>query len=369
METLLWSYLAVSFLLWCLAWAMFARFRFVPALGQGAPQPRVIVSIIIPARNEEENLSLLLPSLSAQEFLPLEVLVVDDHSSDDTAEVAAKFGATVIAGKSLPEGWFGKPWACQQGADAARGDWFLFLDADLTLEHEGLMRIAALARDPSAVYSVCPYHRIKKGYEELSSFFNSIMILGINAFTLKRNNASGIGLFGQAMFVSRANYEKVGGHRAVKREVLENFHLSRRFRKLGISCRCFLGKGTLSMRMFPGGIRHLISGWSKGFISGADNTARTAMFGISIWLSGLIMICIAMTFFPVVGTELQFATVGLYLAGIFQCLFVFRKIGNFSVFNALLFPIALVFYQTIFFLALRRKKTGGQIQWKGRDVN
>ncbi len=369
MEAFLWSYLAVSSLLWFFAWAMFARLRFVPALKHDALQPGVTVSIIIPARNEEDNLSLLLPSLSSQEFLPFEVLVVDDDSSDTTAEVAAKFGATVIAGKSLPEGWFGKPWACQQGADAARGDWFLFLDADLTLEHEGLLRIAALARDPSAVYSVCPYHRIKRGHEELSSFFNAIMILGINAFTLKRNKASGIGLFGQAMFVSREHYEKVGGHRAVKREILENFRLSRRFRELGISCCCFLGKGTLSMRMFPGGFRDLVTGWSKGFISGASNTARTALIGISLWLSGLIMICIATIFFPVVGTELKFAIFGLYLVGTFQCLFVFKKIGNFSVFNALMFPISLVFYQAIFFLALRRKRTGGYIQWKGRDVD
>jgi 4,4'-diaponeurosporenoate glycosyltransferase len=368
MEAFLWSYLAVTFLLWFLAWAMFARFRTVPVPERGAPLPGVRVSVIIPARNEEDNLSRLLPSLSAQEFRPLEILVVDDHSTDGTAAVAAGFGATVLSGQALPEGWFGKPWACHQGAAAAKGDWFLFLDADLTLEPEGLQRIAALARNGNAVYSICPYHRIKNWYEELSAFFNSVMVLGMNAFTLKGEAASGIGLFGQAMFLSRESYEKSGGHSSVKREVLENFHLSRRFRELGIVCRCFLGKGTISMRMFPGGVADLIAGWSKGFVSGAGNTARTALIGISIWLSGLIMICISATFSPMAGPEVRIAIAGLYLAGFFQCLFVFKKTGNFSVLNALVFPVALVFYQVVFFRAVRRKKSGGQIQWKGRDV-
>lgn len=372
MDLFIWIFLALTLSFWIASWAMFLRFRFVPTVAppdeemiSGIP---VRISIIIPARNEEDNLSRLLPSLASQSVAPHEILVVNDHSTDRTGIVAESHGARVIDGHNLPEGWYGKPWACQQGADAASGDWLLFLDADVVMEEASLRRISALAQEDGTVHSICPYHRVRRLHEELSAFFNVIMLLGMNAFTLKGDAASGIGLFGQAMFLSRRTYDLVGGHSRVRREVLENFHLSRHFREAGVVCRCYLGRGTLSMRMFPGCWRDLVTGWGKGFVSGADNTARSAVVGISIWLSGLIMATIALTFLPLAGTEARFAVGALYLLAALQCVFVFRSAGSFSLFNALLFPVALAFYQLVFFQALRRRKTGGQVQWKGRDV-
>lgn len=368
MDLFIWIFLGLTFLFWLGGWAMFLRFRFVPVVADAAANPGVKISVIIPARNEEENLSRLLPSLARQVSIPHEIIVVDDHSADRTGELAVEHGATLITGKPLPQEWHGKPWACQQGADAATGDWLLFLDADTEVEPGGLLRIGALAAHGEAVHSICPHHRVRELYEELSAFFNVIMLLGMNAFTARGDTAPGVGLFGQAMFLSRRHYDAIGGHREVKREVLENFHLSRHFSNAGIPCRCYLGKGTLSMRMFPGGYRGLVSGWSKGFVSGADNTPRSAMAGISVWLSGLIMITIALTFLPLAGNEARLGIAALYLLGVFQCLFVFKHAGNFRILNAVLFPVALFFYQAVFFQALRRRKTGGKIQWKGRDV-
>lgn len=369
MDLFLWIFLGLTFLFWLGGWSVFLRFREVPAVDASLPPPQVKLSIVIPARNEEENLSRLLPSLRDAAFSPHEVLVVDDHSGDRTAEVARCLGATVISGSDLPEGWYGKPWACQQGADAATGDWLLFLDADLVVAPGGLRRLAALAaEDSNEVHSVGPYHRIERPYEELSAFFNAIMILGMNAFTPKGPQAREIGLFGQAMLLSKASYATVEGHHRVKAQVLENFHLSRHFREAGIACRCYLGKGTLAMRMFPGGLGDLVAGWSKGFVSGAGNTPRGAMIGISAWLSGLIMITIALSFLPLAEFYQRLVIGKLYLLGGVQCLYVFRHSGNFGFFNALLFPVSLLFYQTVFFRALRRKKTGGKVSWKGRDV-
>ncbi len=368
MDLFIWIFLTLTLTCWMAGWGMFLRFRGVPAAGPGTPLPQVNISIVIPARNEEENLSRLLPSLSKQDFAPHEVIVVNDHSDDRTGAVAEAHGALVVTGKELPEDWYGKPWACQQGADAATGDWLLFLDADVVMDSDGLQRIAALARDESSVHSICPYHRIGRLYEELSVFFNVIMLLGMNAFTAKGGAAKGIGLFGQAMFLSRRNYDLVGGHARVRREVLENFHLARFFREAGVACRCYLGKGTLSMRMFPGGWRDLVAGWSKGFVSGADNTALSAMVGISIWLSGLIMTGVALTFLPMAGSEARLGIALIYALGAIQCLYVFKRAGNFSFLNAFFFPVTLAFYQWVFFQAIRRRRSGGQIKWKGRHV-
>lgn len=368
MDAFLWIFLALTLLFWLGGWTVFLRLREVPHEGEQTT-PELKLSIVVPARNEEDNLSRLLPSLNDPAFPPHEILVVDDHSSDRTADIARSHGATVVSGAGLPDGWYGKPWACQQGAGAAGGDFLLFLDADLVVEAGGLRKLAGLAaKEPDAVHSVCPYHRIERPFEELSSFFNAVMVLGMNAFTPKGADAGEIGLFGQAMLLSKKNYEAVGGHQRVKAQVLENFHLSHHFREAGIACRCYLGKSTLAMRMFPGGFRDLVAGWSKGFVSGAGNTPRGAMVGISSWLSGLIMITIALALIPFADLYQRLFIGKLYLLGVIQCLHVFRHTGNFSPLNALLFPVTLFFYQFVFFRALRRKKAGAKVSWKGRDV-
>lgn len=364
-------FVGLSFLCWLGGWAVTVRFRGVPQLVHGADalDPEITLSIIIPARNEEENLGRLLPSVREQEWTAHEIIVVDDRSEDATAALAREHGAMVVEGRPLPEGWYGKPWACTQGAEAASGDWLLFLDADTVLQPGGLRRIASLSRQREAVHSICPYHVVRKPYEQLSAFFNVIMLIGTNAFTWKGSEAREIGLFGQSLFLSRKQYEAVGGHEPVKREVLENFQLSRHFGAAGFRRQCYLGRGVISMRMFPDGWRQLVAGWSKGFLSGAASTPRSALVGTSLWLSGLIMGAIAVTFLPLVSTSSALLIGGFYVACLIQCLVFFRKAGGFRFLTAALYPVALAFYLVVFFGAALRKKKGGTIQWKGRDVD
>jgi cellulose synthase/poly-beta-1,6-N-acetylglucosamine synthase-like glycosyltransferase len=93
----------------------------IPALKKGKNLNNLShkLSILIPARNEEKNLGQLLPSLARQTLKPHEIIVIDDHSEDATAEVARKAGCIVMRSKDLPEGWTGKPWACWQGTQKA----------------------------------------------------------------------------------------------------------------------------------------------------------------------------------------------------------------------------------------------------------
>ena len=368
MEVSLWIVTGLSFLCWLGSWVMCARFRRVPAgtgerRGQGSPR----ISIVIPARNEERNIGLLLDSL--KESGAHEIIVVDDQSEDGTAEVAARGGAHVISGEEPPEGWLGKPWACHQGSRIATGDWFLFLDADTRFVAGGFSRLVRLAGGKPMVHSVCPYHSVRDLYEQLSAFFNVTMILGINAFTLKGAAARDIGLFGQVMLVSREHYDHVEGHTLVKAQVLENFHLSRHFSAAGISSRCWLGRNTIVMRMFPGGLRDLVAGWSKGTVSGASNTAGAALLGVSAWMSGLFMSAVPVCFAFLASPVLAAVMLGLYLLWVLQCGYLFRAAGRYWLLTALAFPVGLVFYQLVFFQALWRKRKGGTIKWKGRHVS
>ena len=120
------------------------------------------VSIVIPARNEEKTLPILLASLKNQRFTADEVIVIDDNSEDKTRQVAVNEGARVIQSKPLPEKWMGKPWACYQGAKVAKGEILIFLDADTSIEKDGLKRIIDTYLKNDGVISIQPYHKTKR---------------------------------------------------------------------------------------------------------------------------------------------------------------------------------------------------------------
>lgn len=328
------------------------------------------LSLIIPARNEQDNIPVILGSLRLQELKPLEVIVVDDNSTDRTKEIALSFGATVVDSKPLPDGWTGKNWACHQGAKSAKGEIFLFLDADTKLESDGLLKIIATFEDSKGVVSICPYHKIKKVYENLSSFFNIIMMAGSNAFTFKANNASNKGLFGQCMILSKDDYEKVGGHEAVKGKILENFFLSQKFSENLIPTRCYGGKGTISMRMFPRGLADLMRGWSKAFASGAGNTQKIILVATILWISGGIIAFIlpVYVFYQNYGIGFKIVWPCIYLLYVIQILWMVRRIGAFSFLTGILFPVHLVFYNIVFAKSLFSLIFMKKVKWKDRDV-
>ncbi|MGE9271185.1 MAG: glycosyltransferase family 2 protein, partial [Verrucomicrobiales bacterium] len=324
------------------ATGLFFRLRFLPD-GSSGGDDEIQISVIVPARNEGANLAKLLSSLAKQELRAHEVLVVDDQSEDDTAKVAAEWGARVVSGAKLPRGWYGKPWACHQGAKEARGTWLLFLDADVELEPLALRRLTGVAAmAPTAVISVCPWHRIESSYEELSVFFNLLMLGGIGAFTWRGNRARGIGLFGQSMMLSKELYGRLGGHESVKSQILENLCFSKRCEDLGVTRYCFAGRGGVSMRMFSSGFGEMVQSWAKGFSSGAGIVPPVAMGLSVVWLTGLMMVTLASMLSPL--AEEKWMVLGAYLATLPMMVFLFRRVGRFSFLNAVLFPFSLTFY-------------------------
>ncbi|MEI6085177.1 MAG: glycosyltransferase [Verrucomicrobiota bacterium] len=304
------------------------------------------LTIIIPARNEEHNLPVLLRSINAQSSRPLEVLVVDDGSTDCTAAVAREFGATVIASQSLPDGWRGKTWACHQGAQAARGELLLFLDADAWFESDGLAKV--LANYTDGAFSVGPYHAVRKPYEQLSAFFNLVM----TASTVPG------GLFGAMLLVDSESYRRVGGHAAVQGRTLENFFLAALFRKAGIPARSVTGKRMLAFRMYPNGLRELVEGWTKGFASGAGQTPKPRLLLLVVWMIVLML--------PVVLLPFTVWAAVAYLFCAAHVAWVSRRVGAFRWYTAALYPIPLIFFFVVF--ARSALRSGKQVTWKGRAI-
>ncbi len=345
--------LVAAALLWSAGFVLLLRLRShttAQPSGMGAGLQDQ-VSIIIPARNEAHNLPCLLKSLAAQSLQPLEVIVVNDGSTDDTAEVARRHGATVMISRPLPEDWRGKTWACHQGAEAASGATLCFVDADTRFgQPDGLQRL--LASWPGGAYSVCPWHAVERAWEHLSLFFNLNMVLG----TVPD------GLFGQLLLIDKESYWKTGGHEKVRDKVLENFRLAGHCREAGVPVNSAAGRGIISFRMYPGGMREMIEGWTKGFASGAGQTPGHVLGMIIGWFTGLMLICIGLF-----ASGFTWPWMVLYLMATLQVGIFARRVGDFRWWLAPLFPAALVFFFWLFARSARR--SGKPVSWKGREIH
>lgn len=356
--------LIVTLALWCAGWIVIGRIRCCASCPSSQPVPGAQLSIIIPARNEEQNLPILLRSLAAQSVRPREIMVVNDASTDRTAEVAREFGAQVLTSQPLPEGWRGKTWACHQGAQAVTGELLLFLDADTWFEPEGLRRVLAEFQTAGGgVFSVAPHHAVRLFHEQFSAFFNIVMLSGTAAFTLWGDRLVPRGLLGQFMLIEHAAYQLAGGHEAVKGRILENFWLAEQLRAAGVPLRCRSGRGVFSFRMYPQGWRELVDGWTKGFASGASQTPLPILLLIIAWMIGLMTAPLGLAF---AGNPLLWlAAYGLCLV---QVAWLLRCVGNFHWGTALFYPVPLIFYFIVFTLSVLRSRPNQTVAWKGRQI-
>ena len=351
--------------LWCLGFLFLFRIPACRAADPGRPLPSF--AIIVPARNEERNLPVLLGSIARQDAAPAEVIVVDDGSTDQTARVAAEHKARVLAPEPAPPGWRGKNWACYQGARAASAELLIFADADTRFEDGGLRRILNAYLDGEGVLSIGAYHRVERPYEELSAFFNLIMTASTGAFTVFGEKRRPNGLFGPFLMLDRNTYFSMGGHERVRDKILENFHLGAVFRGGGVRTRCLGGRGAFTMRMYPDGLESLVAGWSKAFADGAAQTPPLLLLLITAWLSGgmasALMLVWALfhthapAFAPAMLTYLLFAA---------QIHWMLRRIGSFRAATAWLYPIPMVFYFCVFTRSALLSALGRPVSWKGR---
>ncbi|MFO7782132.1 MAG: glycosyltransferase family 2 protein [Spirochaetia bacterium] len=353
-------------ILWLLGFLFLFRVPTLPA-ADGRSLPRV--SIIIPARDEARNLPVLFTSIEQQSLRPLETIVVDDHSQDETAQISRARGARVVTPPPLPEGWLGKNHACWQGAAAARGELFVFLDADTRLEDDGLRRLIETQVVRGGFVSVQPYHRMETAYERLSAFFAFIVMGGIRAFTILGGRLPPRGLFGPAIACRREDYFSIDGHRAVKAAVLEDVELGRTAAEAGYGLHCFAGRGSISFRMYPGGLRDLVDGWTKNFALGAAGTGVVMILLVTAWMAGAGVAIRLLVAGSLAETPPRLLLgLAAYLLYVVQIHFMQVRIGNFGFLSAVLYPFTLLFFMVIFVRSLQLTWLKQTVRWKGRDI-
>jgi chlorobactene glucosyltransferase len=197
------------------------------------PKPAPLISVLIPARNEEENIENCLKSLQKQDYPNFEVLVLDDNSKDRTAELVERMAAKdgrikLIKGQPLPPGWAGKPFACYQLAEKAKGSWYLFVDADTTHAPHMLRSTLALALElKPSLLSGFPRQMAESIPEKIGIPLMYFVIMSwLPLWWLHRHIGRRPSLtIGQFILFPREEYWRIGGHLVVKDRILEDVWL------------------------------------------------------------------------------------------------------------------------------------------------
>ncbi len=266
------------------------------------PEFPPLVSVIVPARNEARHIERCVRSLLGSHYPALEVIVVDDHSTDGTGDLARTAGhgdarLSVVVPPPLPEGWFGKPWACWIGAKAARGELLLFTDADTTHAPDLLPRaVRALRGGGFGLLSVAGAQEMVSFWERVVlpvPFFFLLLRFGGTAAIERARRPQDVIANGQCFLVARAAYDVAGGHFAVRDQVAEDLRIAQRFHAKGQRVGVRLGVAQLSTRMYSS-LRTLVNGWAKNVYAGGrhmipPNPVARALYGPALVLGPLAM--------------------------------------------------------------------------------
>ena len=322
------------------------------------------LSVIIPARNEEDNLPRVLRSLAQQQPAPHEIFVIDDASTDNTATIAREAGARVVPAGPLPTGWTGKNHACNQGALHATGKLLLFMDADTWLETGALACILKTWLDGRGALSIGAFHHVHKLFESFSAFFNMVMTLSMNSFSIGSNPMHANGLFGPFLLLTFDDYQRCGGHAAVKEHILENMHLAKILQQHNIPARNYGGRDMLSIRMYPSNLLDLVNGWSKAFATGAGCTPPGLLLLIIAWLSAAASACVLLLLSLFSSSWSLPLWSLIYLLFATQTAWNLKRIGTFPLSTSIAYPIPLFFFFAVFtYASIAPNKT-----WKQRSV-
>ena len=247
-----------------------------PDLKDFAPRTGRRLSVIIPARNEEAVIERCVRSILRSTYSPLEILVVDDRSTDATAPIVERLAredarVKLIRGEPLPDGWYGKPWACVQGYRAATGELLCFTDAD-TIHAPALLAhsVGALEATGAGLFTVMPTQLMLTAAERLVLPQIGYLLVAryhparVNAATSARDVIAN----GQFILMPRAAYERVGTHERVKHEVAEDLALAQESVRAGEKLVMAYALDLMQVRMYTDWA-HLREGWSKNLYLGA----------------------------------------------------------------------------------------------------
>ena len=358
-----------------------SRSRTLDEVPDESPADAPLVSVIVPARNEARNIAACARSILSTTYPSIELIVVDDRSEDETGAIARSVAREderlrVLDAPPLPEGWFGKQWACATGARQARGTILLFTDADTRHAPDLLPRAMRVMRARGAdLVSVM-------GRQELGTFWERVIQPQVFTILLaryggtERVNESRSAVHkianGQFLATTREAYDAVGGHESVRDNVAEDLALAQRYFAAGKRTVLVIGLEQLSTRMYES-FGEIVRGWMKNVFAGGRHAAPGGRLGRLFTPVGLLVapMFILAPAIALIAALLGVGPPGLLTASLVAVAaelgfwaIVYRGFSRMSPLWALTFPLGASVLLYIFVRALAR---GSRVEWKGRE--
>ena len=333
-----------------------------------------LISILIPARNEEKNIGWCLNSLLKQDYKNIEILILNDNSTDRTAAIIESFSkkdkrVKLYHGKPLAKGWLGKSFACQQLSEHAKGEYFLFVDADtLHFPNSVASSVACLLNFDIDALSVFAKQIMVTLHERMMVPNGNFMIMGFMPIALirKSRNALFCTAIGQFILFKRDVYKTIGGHESVKGEILEDVHISKQVKRCGYKFMIFDGRSSLYCRMYHN-FREVVHGYTKVLFSAFDYNVfmiSIAFIGLAaIYLIPFIMLPLAIFFsWPIVITNVIILQVMFVM--ITKIMFAFRY--KISAVDIILHPLSIIYLLSMAVNSVYQFRYNIGVYWKGR---
>jgi len=349
-------------------------FRKPRAFATAANQPDLPrISVLVPARDEAENIEACVRSLLALNYPNFEVIVLDDHSSDDTYTILCRlrdqdYRLRVLIGADLPPDWYGKPFACWQLANAASGGLLLMTDADCVFAPDALLLALGARQEHNAdVVSLVPDLRCEGFWEKLLIPIQYFVIFAFLPTPLIRATpfpwfAAANGAF---LFLSRETYFAVDGHRAVRQQMAEDVKFAQHIKRSGKSLWYGDGSRTYFVRMYEG-FDALWAGFSKNLFPAFSHNLLLLTWIVFL----LVNLFVLPPFFALWGAVIGAAWVGLPLStylGLAAVRFgLTLRFGRDTGGYALLNPLAWGMVIGIALSSAYRSVSGQGNAWKGR---
>lgn len=232
-----------------------------------------LVSVLVPARNEEKNILKCLQGILKQDYKNIEVIVLDDNSTDNTANLVSSVQSDkikLIKGKELQNGWLGKNWACYQLAQNAVGNYLLFIDADVEVKSEVISSaVAEMNESNASLISIFPTQIIKSiGEHLIVPLMNWLLLTFLPLkFVYSLNNKAFVAANGQFMLWKRDDYFRIGNHEIVKDKVVEDMELARVIKNKNLKVKTLLGGNLVYCKMYNS-FKEAYTGFQKNFYPG-----------------------------------------------------------------------------------------------------
>jgi glycosyltransferase involved in cell wall biosynthesis len=327
-------------------------------------ETKPLVSVLIPVRNEENNIGKCLNHLLEQNYSNLEILVLDDHSTDKTGKIVENYlekhkQIKLINGKDLPEGWLGKNWACQQLSNEAKGKYLLFLDADVEIKSNTISSMLSEMNNAEVkLISVFSTQLIKSFGEWMIVPLMNWLLLAFLPLRLvySSRKKSFVAANGQFMFWERETYFNIGRHKAVQDKVVEDMEFARICKTRNIKIKTMLGGNLIFCQMYNG-LSDAKKGFSKNFYPGFSINSFVFLTMITFFIV-IFLLPFALVFFS---TLYIIPVLLIVLIRVFISIISKQNIA----FNVILHPLQMLFMFFIGINSVISSKTGN-IEWKGR---